>query len=416
MSDSFKFIHAADFHLDQPISGLPEIPNHLTHSLANAPYLAAQKVFDFAISERVDFVLLAGDLYESEAGNARAAAFLLNQFQRLNEKGITIYWCGGQADHPERWPGAIELPENVVTFASGLVEVIPHRRDGTVIARIIGSGYNSKLRNAENFAAPDLEQFNIALAHGEFDPSTITGTSIRYWALGGKHKQVKIEQTETVIAYPGTPQSRHPKELGVHGFNLCRVDTSGKLRVQAIESDRVRWVRQKLLIREDVALPILKNELADRATKLIADTTEQVVLCNWYFSTEGGFNPKIRTPEWKSEILGWLREEFGRTDRGLWSVAIKVEAARNLPSSWYDEDTILGEYLRAVGRFQSDETLRLDFSQFLPRGLDSSITQGFNGMCELQRDEVLRRSAMLGVEYLAKHREIEVPATAGTEA
>jgi len=91
MADAIKFIHAADLHLDQPISGLSELPTHLRSGLSSAPYSAAEKIFDLAIAERVDFVLLCGDLYDSDSGSARAYAFLLTQFQRLAEKNIHVY-------------------------------------------------------------------------------------------------------------------------------------------------------------------------------------------------------------------------------------------------------------------------------------------------------------------------------------
>ena len=165
MAATLKFIHASDLHLDQPMSGLTEIPTHLYQVLANAPYEAAAKIFDLAISERVDFVLLAGDLYDSESGNARAAAFLLSQFERLANKGIAIYWCGGESDHPDRWPAAIELPDNVITFSSRVVEEVNHERDGVTVARIMGCGYDSThRRTAGDFSTPKSELYTIALA------------------------------------------------------------------------------------------------------------------------------------------------------------------------------------------------------------------------------------------------------------
>lgn len=405
MAEPIKFIHAADFHLDQSIKGLSEIPNHLTDALANAPYLAAQKVFDIAIGERVDFLLLAGDLFDSDSGNARAAAFLLNQFQRLAEKEIRVYWCAGETDHPDRWPGSIELPETVVTFSSSLVEQIEHRREGKLVARIMASGFDSKRRTAENYGAPDNEVFNIALGHGEFDPNSLTGNNIRYWALGGRHKSSKLEKTESTVAYPGTPQGRTPQESGAHGFNVCRVDAGGKLRVQTVESDRVRWLPQKVAISEQVKIQELKNELGERALKIMTDTTDQVILCDWHLTTTGDFNPRIRSRDWKNELLKWLRDEFGRSDRGLWSVALTVDSPQNLPLEWYDEDTILGEYMRATGRYQSDDSLKLNFHDYMPKSVDGSLTQGLNQMSELTRVEILRRATMVGIEYLAKHKE-----------
>lgn len=405
MAENVKFIHASDFHLDVSISGLSELPVHLTQALANAPYEAAQKVFDLAVAERVDFVLLSGDLFDFESGNARAASFLLGQFERLAEKDIQVYWSAGQCDQPDRWPSSIELPENVVTFASSIVEQLDHRRDGEIVARIMASGFDPQRNSGADFSAPSSDVFTIALTHGDFEPSSINAQNIRYWALGGRHKSSKLEKTGTIVVYPGTPQGRTPKESGIHGFRICRLDSAGKLRVQSVEADRVRWMPQKVAISEQVQLDELKNELGERALKIMTDTTDQVVLCNWYLATEGEFNSRIRKREWKNNLLEWLRDEFGRSDRGLWSVSVKVRAPNNLPIEWYEEDTLLGEYLRAMGRYQSDDSLKLNLHEYMPQTVHNKVTVGMGQVLDVHRDEILRHATMVGVEYLAKHKE-----------
>lgn len=405
MAETLKFIHASDLHLDVSVSGLLELPAHLVQTLANAPYEAAERIFDLAVAERVDFVLLSGDLFDFESGNARAAAFLLGQFERLAEKDIHVYWCAGECDQPDRWPSSIELPENVVTFASSIVEQLDHRRDGEVVARILASGFDPQRRSGADFSAPSSDVFNIAFTHGEFESSTLSAQNIRYWALGGRHKSTKLEKSGCVVVYPGTPQGRTPKESGVHGFKICRVDSAGKLRVQNVEADRVRWMPQKVAVSEQVQTEELKNELAERALKIITDTTDQVVLCNWFLATEGDFNPRIRKREWKESLLEWLRDEFGRSDKGLWSVSLKVEAPTSLPIEWYEEDTLLGEYLRATGRYQSDDSLKLNLHEYMPQTVLNKVTEGMGQVPDKKRTKVLRQSALVGVEYLAKHKE-----------
>lgn len=411
MSETVKFIHASDLHLDVSISGLAELPAHLIQTLANAPYDAAQKIFDLAVAERVDFVLLAGDLFDFESGNARAASFLLSQFERLAEKDIHVYWCAGECDQPDRWPSSIELPENVVTFSSSIVEQLDHRRNGETIARIMASGYDPQRRGGADFSAPDSQVFNIALTHGEFESTALNAQNIRYWALGGRHKSSKLERTGTVVVYPGTTQGRTPKESGTSGFKICRVDSSGKLRVQNVEADRVRWMPQKVAISEQVQLEELKNELGERALKIMTDTTDQVVLSKWLLTTEGEFNPGIRKREWASELLEWLRDEFGRSDKGIWSVSLKVESPKNMPIEWYDEDTLLGEYLRAMGRYQSDDSLKLNLHEYMPQTVNNKVTEGMGLVSAARRADVLRKAALVGVEYLAKHKEFIDPGT-----
>ena len=61
---SFSFIHAADIHLDSPLSGLSAYEGAPVELLRNAPRAAFSNLIDEAIRERVDFMVIAGDLYD----------------------------------------------------------------------------------------------------------------------------------------------------------------------------------------------------------------------------------------------------------------------------------------------------------------------------------------------------------------
>jgi hypothetical protein len=84
LMSNFRFLHAGAFRLDQPPNGLGEVPEPLIDLLIDAPFLAAQKVFDAAIEERVDFLVLTGDLADLAHASARSVAFLLDNFERLS--------------------------------------------------------------------------------------------------------------------------------------------------------------------------------------------------------------------------------------------------------------------------------------------------------------------------------------------
>lgn len=407
MAEAFKFIHASDFHLDQPIRGLTELPQHLKSVLANAPYEAARKVFDVAIGERVDFVLLAGDLFDIQAGGPRAAAFILSQFERLAEKGIEVYWCSGESDPIERWPTSIELPGNVTTFSATVLEDVNHRRDGKTIANIYGIGFDEKRASASDFITGSDDVFPIGLAYGEFDSNSLPVDEVRYWAFGGRHKSVKLDRPGCIVGYPGTTQGRHPKETGAYGCLLGRVDTHGKLRIQTVETDCVRWLPQKVAVSESVVESELKNILAERALKITSDFRDHIILVSWTLAPSGEFNPALRDRDIKDRMLHWLRDEFGRGETGIWTTNFAVEPPNQLPVAWYEEDTILGEYLRAIGRYQSDDSLNLSLHEYLPDSMEEQELTGMARVSSKRRDETLRQAAMVGVQYLAADREAE---------
>ena len=404
MADAIKFIHASDLHLDRPFEGISSLPAHVASTLANAPYLAAEKMFETAIVENVDFVLLSGDVACLERGGPRVAAFLLNQFERLADKDITVYWCSGEVDQPDRWPTSIDLPENVVTFTSSVVDRIAHKRNGLQIATILGCGYDGKKRVLGEFRVDETDPFPIALCHGTLDTNNFSMHQIRYWALGGKHRRSIVEKQNATGVYPGTTQGRVLEEAGNHSCTLCRVDTQGNLKIHAIEVDRVRWLQQSIAVAENVNLEEIQHVLADRILKISSEASDQLILVNWLMATTGDFNPRLRLNSFREEVLQWLRSEFGQDgEQGIWSVDFRVKEPKNLPGSWYEEDTILGDYLRSVARFSGDDSIPLGLHDYIPASVQDDSLVGIARVGKEDREKILRDSAMLGVEYLSQH-------------
>ena len=112
--EPIRFIHAADLHLEQPMTGIGRVPDALRASLIEAPFLAAQRVFETARLERVDFVVLSGDIAHPLSAGPAGLCFLTEQLQELAAAQIPVYWAGGRIDRFHQWPKAAVLPEPVL--------------------------------------------------------------------------------------------------------------------------------------------------------------------------------------------------------------------------------------------------------------------------------------------------------------
>jgi len=134
-----RLVHASDFHLERPLGGVVEVPDQLREAFLEAPYLAAEQVFETALCEGADALLLAGDIVDLDRAGPRAAVFLGDQFRRLEAAGIPVYWAGGAVDPPDAWPACAPLPENVHLFPAGRVQSLTLQRKGKPIARIQGT-------------------------------------------------------------------------------------------------------------------------------------------------------------------------------------------------------------------------------------------------------------------------------------
>ena len=126
----FRFVHASDFHLEQPLAGVAEVPEHLRDRFIDAPYQAATRVFDAVLAEEAEFLILSGDLLHAQNTGPRGPLFLAQQFSRLAARKIPVYWSGGIVDPPEDWPAWLDLPANVHIFPRGRVAEVLHEHDG----------------------------------------------------------------------------------------------------------------------------------------------------------------------------------------------------------------------------------------------------------------------------------------------
>ncbi len=279
--ESFRFIHAADFHLERPMQDLPDLPDHLKPALIDAPWKAAEAIFEHAVMENVDFVLLSGDLLNPIASGACGPAFLLDQFELLRERKIHVYWACGVVDDMERWPEAIALPENVHRFGTR-IEPIMHRRSGSVLATILGRSSEGRqtIRAAEyNYEADD--NYRIAIGVGEADLEALSSERVDYWALGGLHDRTTLRDEGQQMRYAGSPQGRSMDEVGAHGCYLVEVDGQRKTQIHSIDTDLFRYSDQTIDA-DDMSLGRdIRQLMTKRINRLQSDAEGRHILVRW---------------------------------------------------------------------------------------------------------------------------------------
>ena len=157
----FRFIHASDFHLERPLMGVADVPDHLRELFLEAPYKAARQVFDAALAEDANFVVLSGGIVVPSDTGPRGPLLLAEQFARLAERGIGVYWAGSPIDPPEAWPAAVKLPPNVHFFPRGQVENLLVQGEAGPLAAAGGH----QLRPAAALAARRLHARRRRLVH-----------------------------------------------------------------------------------------------------------------------------------------------------------------------------------------------------------------------------------------------------------
>ncbi len=110
---SFRFLHAADLHLDSPFRGLSDIPQAIRERIQESTFKALDQLVETALHEHVDFVVIAGDLYDAEDRSVRAQLRIHQAMERLASEGIAVYIAHGNHDPLDGKRMQWEAPERV---------------------------------------------------------------------------------------------------------------------------------------------------------------------------------------------------------------------------------------------------------------------------------------------------------------
>jgi len=249
----FKFIHAADVHLDSPLRGLSHYESAPAESIRNACRRAFENLVDLAIEEKVAFVLLAGDLYDGDWKDYSTGIFLSQQMGRLGQHNISVFIVAGNHDAANRMTKALDKTANMTILASQKVETI--KLDALAVA-IHGRSFGTQheFENlAAGFATAEKSMFNIGLLHTSLNgreghlayaPCAIDdlrSKGYQYWALGHIHKQEFVSKDPWIV-FPGCVQGRHIREIGAKGCVLVTVEDDSVSKVERFPLDVLRWV------------------------------------------------------------------------------------------------------------------------------------------------------------------------------
>ena len=125
---SFRFLHAADIHLDSPLIGLSEVEGRVAQRIRTAPRAAFEWLVDQAIEEGVDFLVIAGDLYDVTWRDFKTGLFFAEQMGRLNQARIPVFLLHGNHDAQSQITRPLVLPGQRQRFRHPESRDFPDRR------------------------------------------------------------------------------------------------------------------------------------------------------------------------------------------------------------------------------------------------------------------------------------------------
>jgi DNA repair exonuclease SbcCD nuclease subunit len=293
---SVKFIHTADLHLDTPFKGLSVWNSELSRRLKDATFKSFKRIIDACIERKVDFLVISGDIFDSDNKSLAGHLRFIPELKRLADKGIPTYLVCGNHDPYNHWIKELKLPENVYCFDPEECGYKTFIKGGIPVADIYGMSFGES-KITQNLAdryklSPSPAPVSIAVLHGSvgepgphasyapFTVNDVLDKGFDYWALGHIHKSRVIRDKTPVMIYPGNPQGRDFGETGKKGCYLVTINEGQQPSYEFIPTQIIRF--------EDVTIDITGVQQAEELDLKIRNA------CNSVHDHDGKTNMMLR--------------------------------------------------------------------------------------------------------------------------
>jgi DNA repair protein SbcD/Mre11 len=270
-----RLLHTADVHLGARHADLGDQAT----AQRERQFAAFRATVDLALAERVDVVLIAGDLFDSNTQPRRSVERVAAELQRLADAAIRSVLIPGTHDVYDR--ASVYRAYDLAALAGQhpdtdrVVVLTPERPDvlfETLDLAIHGLVFATKRAPRSPLAGfdasrDDRARWHVGLIHGsvaipgktDHDEVVFTlqeiGTSgLDYLALGHWHSFQEGRNGRTTWAYPGAPEPVALDQDGAGKVLLVTLDESDVTRRVTLEQRRVGKTRFRSLEVDAVAV------------------------------------------------------------------------------------------------------------------------------------------------------------------
>ena len=367
----FRFVHAADLHLDSPMRGLPDYEGAPIAEIRGATRAALMRLVDRTIAERADFLLIAGDVFDGDWRDISTGLFFAQEMSRLRHAGIPVFLIRGNHDAQSRITSTLTWPDNVTVFSAAKPATV---QLPTLNVAIHGQSFaNPSVSEnlAEQYPPALPGWFNIGLLHTSLDgreghapyaPCTtndLLAKNYDYWALGHCHAR-EIIHAEPPILFAGNMQGRHINEAdaGGKGATLVTVDDGGGIQLEHLVLDTVRWQRLQLAVDgiADGSALLAAMRAAVAAAK--AGVDEQILALRLELTGRTALHHDLcdRQVYWRDEAR-LLANDIAPGEIWLERLVLKTQPELDATQFLAREDT-LGDVARALQELAGDVGFR----------------------------------------------------------
>lgn len=408
-----RFIHCADLHLDSPLRGLERYEGAPVHDMRAATRRSFANIIDLALEREVDFVLIAGDVFDGDWLDFNTGLFFANQLRRLADVNIRVFIVRGNHDALSKISKAVPLPKNVHVFKSNKPEsVIDVSKGYAIHGQSFASGAVMEDLSAQypqtHAGLLNIGLLHTALAgregHESYAPTTpekLASKGYHYWALGHVHKR-EIVREHPWMVFPGNTQGRHARETGEKGCMVVEGDAdNGIISVEFVATDVARWRHLMVDVTGFAVMEEAQEEIQQAVRATLMECGDRLLALRLAICGRTVLHGKlVQNPEgFRADVCAWVNEASGG-NAWLEKIRLTVSAPLDL-AALAKRDDPFGMLLKKLDDLAADHEALAALAEAALAELEQKIPAELR-----ERDALLKPlSEQVRLEALSAARE-----------
>lgn len=231
-----KFAHLADCHLG----------GWRQEKLQELNFQSFQNVVDKCIEQRVDFIIIAGDLFDSAYPPIEILKQTFAEFRKIKDAGIPVFIIAGSHDFSASGKTFLDVLENAgfcknienaEVQEDGRIKLTPHIHENIAIFGYSGKKSGMEIQDLKKVYFDSVYPFTIFILHTTI--SDVVGTLpiehidklklplADYYAMGHIHQIFEKQESNSYYVYPGPVFPNNFQELTdlkAGSFQLVEID------------------------------------------------------------------------------------------------------------------------------------------------------------------------------------------------
>ena len=275
---NIKILHCGDIHLDAPFIGMTtEKAEERRRELRNT----FSKMMEFVRERKINYVLVAGDLFDAKYATNTTAEILIREFRNCTETKFII--APGKSDHYENNPLYLSgrLPENCFVFSDDKLGRFDFEEDKLTVYGWAFMGEELTESPIFDKHVDDSSNINIVCGYADLDGNVgstncpISAQDMNrfgadYYAFGSHHQKTEFaKKGGSMFSYCGAIECTGFDDPYVGGVKFLNVEYDGgelSMDGKHITFGHLQFVTEQI----DITGVNANNEITNRISALIS--------------------------------------------------------------------------------------------------------------------------------------------------